>query len=71
MAPLAGPWHTVALPESIEFLEADATTRQFRVAHFRGRATLVNKDTFEPDLQVKSTYVPSDKACCSGRSKLS
>ena len=62
----AGPWHVVALQEAIEFHEDDAITRQFHVAHLRGCAALFNKDTFEPDLQVKSIYLPSDKENCSG-----
>ena len=56
----------LAVQESIGFLEHDAITRQFHVAHFRGCATLFNKDTFGPDLQVKSIYAPSERAYCSG-----
>ena len=41
-------------------------TRQFHVVQFRGCGSLVNKDTFEPDRQVKSIHIPADKAYCSG-----
>ena len=34
-----------------------AITRQYHVADFRGCATLFNKDTFEPGLQITSIYV--------------
>ena len=47
------------------FQHADIT-RQFYVAHFRGSSTLFNKHTFEPDIEVNSVYIPSDKAYCSG-----
>ena len=59
---LAGPRHVVALQESIEFLEYDAITRQFHVAHFRGCTTLFNNHMFEPHFDVKSIHVLADKA---------
>ena len=37
---------------------------QFHVAHFLGCATLFNKDSFEPDLLVKSIYVPGTTSYC-------
>ena len=64
---IAGRWHmVVALQESAEFLQHEDITRQFHVAHSRGCATHFNKHTFEPDLDVKSIYVPADKAYCCG-----
>ena len=53
------PGHIGLLPESLE-------SRQFHVAHFCWCGTLCNKGTFEPDLQVKSVYVPAVKAYCCG-----
>ena len=50
------------------FLQHDVTTRQFHVAHSRGRTTLFNEDTFETDVQVKSVCVLHvDNADCSGQ----
>ena len=44
-------WQVVALRQSIEFLDNDASTNQCHVAHFRGCSTLSNKDFLEADLQ--------------------
>ena len=63
---IAGPWHIVPLQESVEFLQHEVITRQFHAVFFRGGAILFNKDTCEPDFQVKSAHVPADKADCSG-----
>ena len=62
---IARPWHIVASQESIKFLEDDGIENQAHVAHFHGCATVFNKDTFEPDLRVKSIYVPKVQAYCS------
>ena len=59
-------WRFRWLQESSDFLQHEDTIRQFHVAHCRGCAALSNKHTFEPDLQVKSVYVPADTAYCSG-----
>ena len=54
----------VALQEAVEFHQHEDITRQFHVAHFRGLATLFNKDTLEPDLQAESVHVLPDNAHC-------
>ena len=63
---IAGPWHIVALQESVEFLQHKDITRQFHVAHFRECPTLFNTGTFALDLHVKSFCVPAEESYCSG-----
>ena len=46
---LAGPWHSVALQESREFMDIEFIKNEFHIAHFRGCSTLFSKSTFEPD----------------------
>ena len=50
----------------LSFFNLRTPFASFMLLNFRGCATLSNKDTVEPDLHVKSTYMPADKACCSG-----
>ena len=52
--------------ELVEFLQHEDITGQFFVAHFRGRALLFNKHTFELDIEVRAVHIPTDKAYCCG-----
>ena len=63
---VAEPWHIVALQESIEVLDDNGIKNHSLVAHFRGCATLFDKDKSELDLQVKSIYAPAEKKPLSG-----
>ena len=63
---IVGRWHSVALQEAAELLQHEDMTCQFHVTHFRGCATFFNKHMVELDLEVKSIYVPADKAHGSG-----
>ena len=48
---MAGPCSIVASQEPTEFIDNDGIKKPFHVGR-RGCATLFNKDTVEPDLQV-------------------
>ena len=50
----------VALQDSTGFMDADAIKNKFHIAYFRGCSTLCNKNTFEPDLETKSLFVPGN-----------
>ena len=46
---IAGPWHVVALQESIDFINNDGIKKQFQVAHFRGCALFPTTFSGDPD----------------------
>ena len=48
------------------FINTKTSPASFMWAHFRGLATLFNKDTLEPDLQAESVHVLADNAYCGG-----
>ena len=50
-------WHVVTLQEASDYVEHDILQERFHVTHFAGCATLFNKDTFYPDISVKSIYL--------------
>ena len=52
-----GSGNTVTLQGSSEYMDADVIKNDFRVATFPGCPTLFNKNTFEPELEVKSPFV--------------
>ena len=54
----------MALQESSEDLQQEDITRQFHVAHVCGCATLFDKPTLEPGIEVKSIYALADNAYC-------
>ena len=53
--------HFVTIQESSEFLDADVIKEKFHEAHSRECATLCNKNTFEPDFETKSVFVPGKR----------
>ena len=54
---IAGKWHIITLQETIEYVDHELLTNRFRVTHYGGCAVLFNKDTFFPDVMVKSIYL--------------
>ena len=53
---IAGKWHVITLQEAIEYVDNEIFTNRFHVTHYGGCAVLFNKDTFCPDVKVKSIY---------------
>ena len=45
------------LQEAIEYVDHELLTNRFHVTHYGGRAVLFKKDTFFPDVKVKSIYL--------------
>ena len=62
----AVPWNDAAPQESVEFLDNGATQVNFMLLIVVDAPPCVNTDTFEPDLQVKSVFVHSGNAHCTG-----
>ena len=54
---IAGKWQIITLQEAIEFVDHELLTNRFHVTHYGGCAVLFNKDTFCPDVKVKSIYL--------------
>ena len=54
---IAGRWHVTTLQEASEYVDQDILTGRFHVAHYGGCAILFNKDTFYPNIDVKSIYL--------------
>ena len=54
---IAGRWHVITLQEAAEFVDHDLFTGRFHVTHGAGCAILFNKDTFYPNIDVKSIYL--------------
>ena len=54
---IAGKWHIVTLQEASDYVEHDILQERFHVTRFAGCAILFNKDTFYPDISVKSIYL--------------
>ena len=54
---IAGRWHVITLQEASEYVEHEILRERFHVTHFAGCAILFNKDTFYPDISVKSCYL--------------
>ena len=53
---IAGKWHVITLQEASEYVDHDILTNRFHVTHYGGCAVLYNKDTFYPNIDVKSIY---------------
>ena len=53
----AGKWHLITLQEASDNVEHEILHERFHVTHFAGCAVLFNKDTFYPDISVKSIYL--------------
>ena len=54
---IAGKWRIITLQEAIEYVDHKLLTNRFHVTHYEGCAALFNKDTFLPDMKVKSIYI--------------
>ena len=54
---IVGRWHIITLQEAIEYVDHEPLTNRFHVTHYGGCAVLFNKDTFCPDVKVKSIYL--------------
>ena len=54
---IAGRWHVTTLQEASEKVDHDILTGRFHVTHYGGCAILFNKDTFNPNIDVKSIYL--------------
>ena len=53
---VAGQWQVITLQEAIEYFDHELLTNRFHVTHYGGCAVLFKKDTFYPDIEVKSHY---------------
>ena len=53
----AGRWHIITLQEASEYVDHELPTNSFHVTHYAGCAILFNKDTFYPNVDVKSIYL--------------
>ena len=49
-------WHVITLQEASEYVDHDILTGRFHVTHYAGCVILFNKDTFYPNIDVKSIY---------------
>ena len=54
---LRGKWHVVTLQKASDYVDHDVLQERFHVIHYAGCAILFNKDTFYPDINVKSIYL--------------
>ena len=59
---IAEKWHIVTLQEASDYVEHKILHERFHVTHFC--AILYNKDTFYPDINVKSIYIHDTEAMC-------
>ena len=53
---IAGRWHIITLQEASDYVDHDLTNR-VHVTLYAGCAVLFNKDTFYPNVDVKSIYI--------------
>ena len=58
---IAGRWHVITLQKASEYVDHDILTGRFHVTHHGGCAILFNKDTFYPNIDVKSIYLHDTK----------
>ena len=54
---IAGRWHVITLQEASDYVDHDILTGRFHMTHHAGCAILFNKDTFYPNIDVKSIYL--------------
>ena len=57
----AGKWHVITLQEASEYVDHDILTHRFHVTRHGGCAILFDKDTFHPNIDVKSIYLPDTR----------
>ena len=53
---IAGKWQIITLQEVIDYVDHEFLTNRFHVTHNGCWAVLFNKNTFFPDVEVKSIY---------------
>ena len=58
---IAGKWHLITLQETSDYVNHAILHERFHVTHFAGCAVLFNKDTFFPNIDVKSIYLHDTK----------
>ena len=54
---IAGRWHVITFQEASDNVDHELLTNRFHVTHYEGCALLFNKDTFYPNVDVKSIYI--------------
>ena len=54
---IAGKWHLITLQEASDYVNHAILHERFYVTYFAGCAVLFNKDTFYPNIDVKSIYL--------------
>ena len=54
---IAGKWHVITLQEASDYVDHELLTDRFHVTHYAGCAILFTKDTFYPNIDVKSIYL--------------
>ena len=54
---IAGRWHIITLQEASDYVDHELLTNRLHVTHYAGCAVLFNKDTFYPNVDVKSIYL--------------
>ena len=54
---IAEKWHIVTLQEASDYVDHEILQERFHVTHYAGCPILFNKDTFYPDINVKSIYL--------------
>ena len=52
-----GPWQIIALQEAADYVQHTALHASFGVASFRGCAILINRNTFECNVESKHLYI--------------
>ena len=60
---IAGTWHLITLQEASDCVEHEILHERFHVTHFAGCAVLFNKETFYPDISVRSIYLHDTRRC--------
>ena len=54
---IEGKWHIIPLQEAIDYVDHELLVNRIHVTQYEKCAVLVNKDTFFPDVKVKSSYL--------------
>ena len=54
---IAEKWHIITLQEASEYVDHELLTNRFHVTHYEVCAILFKKDTFYPNVDVKSVYL--------------
>ena len=54
---IAGKWHVITLQEAVDYVDHELLTNRFHVTDYGGCTVLFNKDTFFPQVEVKSIFL--------------